>query len=350
MRKNLVTKNFDRINLVTLVAVAALVAFGMGAPAMAEICGTPKVVTLFAGQTINAGTVTVSNDENNLYVTFTTANDWLLSETHLHVADSLASIPQNKSGNPKIGNFEYQTSYDPAVSEDTYVIAKADLSLDENNSVVIAAHAVVVQIGSDGVISESETGWAAGESFVDRGSWATYFAYTWQECDGFPPVEESGTETAFAYGDQYATCFIGADFDGDGEDDGFNRWGWTNGPLAAGSYIFEIYAGAGQCDLTKGTLVGTLSVVYEGSTANVTFTMSETDSNTGLDYTMVETHLYVGNDILASNNGEFTVAPGQYPTIHNELANVTSDSYTISGLSGNIYVVAHATVAGFPLD
>lgn len=32
------------------------------------------------------------------------------------------------------------------------------------------------------------------------------------------------------------------------------------------------------------------------------------------------------------------------------LANVTSDSYTISGLSGDIYVVAHATVVGFPVE
>ncbi|UCC54331.1 MAG: hypothetical protein JSV68_10255, partial [Anaerolineaceae bacterium] len=140
------------------------------------------------------------------------------------------------------------------------------------------------------------------------------------------------------------------DDDGDGEKD-FNRWGWTNGPLAAGSYEFDVYAGAGRCDLTKGTLVGTLSVDYDGSTATVSFNTSGTNPDTGLPYTMVETHLYVGSELLATDvNGDFTVAPGQYLTIHDELANVTSDSYTISGLSGDIYVVAHATVAGFPVD
>jgi hypothetical protein len=31
-----------------------------------QMCGTPTVVTLFAGQTINAGTVAVTNDAMNL--------------------------------------------------------------------------------------------------------------------------------------------------------------------------------------------------------------------------------------------------------------------------------------------
>ncbi len=87
-------------------------------------------VTLFAGQAINSGSVTVGNDDDYLYVTFSARSPLLLSETHLHVADSLASIPQNKKGDPKVGNFAYQRSYDPLVAEDTYVIAKSDLSLD----------------------------------------------------------------------------------------------------------------------------------------------------------------------------------------------------------------------------
>jgi hypothetical protein len=45
-------------------------------------------------------------------------------------------------------------------------------------------------------------------------------------------------------------------------------------------------------------------------------------------------------------DGGNSSVPGQYGNIHDELANVTSDSYTISGLSGTIYVVAHATVTG----
>lgn len=36
-----------------------------------EVCGT-QTFTLWAGQTINAGTLVVSNDETNLYVTYNT--------------------------------------------------------------------------------------------------------------------------------------------------------------------------------------------------------------------------------------------------------------------------------------
>ncbi len=206
-----------------------------------------------------------------------------------------------------------------------------------------------MQVDGDGNVIANETGWGFGERFVDKGSWATYFQYEWEERDALPPPPQSGTETAFAIGD-LVTCFLDLDMDMDAEGD-FNRWGWTNGALAEGSYSFDIYAGAGQCDLTKGTFVGTLSVAYSSGTATVTFQMMESDATTGLTYKMVETHLYIGSEILAKDvNGAYIVAPGQYPTIHNELANVTSDSYTISGLSGDIYVVAHATVAGFPVE
>ncbi|MGB3562281.1 MAG: hypothetical protein WBH85_02525 [Thermoanaerobaculia bacterium] len=331
--------------------VAALLLVGTMAPASAETCGTSMDVILFAGQTIDAGTVTVENDDAYLYVTFTAENGWLLSETHLHVADSLAGIPTNKKGNPKIGNFAYQRSYDPlaaTLTDNIYTIPKANLSLDDNNSVTIAAHAVVMQIDDDGVIVESETGWADGTRFVDRGSWATYFQYIWQDCDNNGGGGGESTETGFAFGDEYATCFINADFDGDSADDGFNRWGWSNGLLSAGSYTFGIYAGAGKCDLSKGTYVGDLYIVYEGGTATVTFQMTGIDANTLVPYNLVETHLYIGSEPLPRNGDDYTVAPGQYPTIHGDLENVASDTYTVSGLSGDIYVVAHATVAGFP--
>jgi hypothetical protein len=45
--------------------------------------------------------------------------------------------------------------------------------------------------------------------------------------------------------------------------------------------------------------------------------------------------------------GEFTVAPGQYPDVAGELKSVFSKTFEITELSGGIYVVAHASVAGF---
>jgi hypothetical protein len=55
---------------------AALICLAVAAaPAMAQ-CGTPAMVTLFGGQTIDTGTVTVSNDSSSLTVTYMTNDPW----------------------------------------------------------------------------------------------------------------------------------------------------------------------------------------------------------------------------------------------------------------------------------
>jgi hypothetical protein len=304
----------------------------------AAICGTPMVVDLLAGKTIPAGKVTIENDANNVYITLSTAGTgWFLSETHVHVGDSLASLPQTKTGNPKIGNFSYQTTHLPLVTEVTYTIAKSAWITDAFKNVTVAAHAVVVKVDGAGNIIASETGWGQGSPFNTRGSWATYINYTWQDCTQV--VVETKTETAFAFGST-ARCFDQFDVS--------NRWGWTNGPLSEGNYVFDLYAGAGQCDTNKGTKVGTLSVSYSNGIATVKYQMAGKNPVTGMNYTLTETHLYVGAEALPRDKqGEFTVAPGQYPYINPEI-NALSRTYTVEGLSGPINIVAHATVAGFP--
>lgn len=161
----------------------------LAVPAAAAVCGTPTVTTLFAGRTIDAGTVRVSNDGTNLYVEYSTANGWQLTESHLAIALTLSGIPQTKSGNPKVGNFPYQRTYDPPVTSDVYVFPldqlAVSLGLDRftcgSTSLVIAAHAVVVQLdGSGGVISR-ETGWGNGPGFPGA-NWSMYFGHTIQCC------------------------------------------------------------------------------------------------------------------------------------------------------------------------
>lgn len=154
------------------------------------------------------------------------------------------------------------------------------------------------------------------------------------------------SETAFAYGDSYATCFD------EFQELKSNRWGWSNGALAEGEYTFDMYAGAGQCDLSKGTLVGELHIKYENGTAKVTFTTTEISSFTGQLYTMTATHLYVSDEgpIPVNNkNNKYTVAPGQYGNVTSGQDHVTEYTYTINNLDGEIYVIGHADVAGFEL-
>ena len=63
----------SRLIFLSLIATLAMVVMLHGARGTAlaqepEYCGTPTVATLFAGQTIDSGTVTVANDADNLYV------------------------------------------------------------------------------------------------------------------------------------------------------------------------------------------------------------------------------------------------------------------------------------------
>lgn len=166
-----------------------------------------------------------------------------------------------------------------------------------------------------------------------------------------------GDETAFAVKTvarngqpavdaDYSTCF---------DDEiianvSFNRWGWTNGPISEGSgeQTYDIYASAGQCDLSKGTLVGELTATYANGTLTVTYRMTEESFFTDALYTLLETHLYVGSAPYPQmKNNKYTVAPGQYGNqhMHND---ITEYSYEVPGLTGDIYFIAHAVVNGFP--
>lgn len=149
------------------------------------------------------------------------------------------------------------------------------------------------------------------------------------ECEEF---EIGGCETAYGKANAGASCFT---------DYGFGNWGWTNGPLAVGTYEFELWAAAGQCDTGKGALAGKVIVDYNGSSAQVTYM-------TNGDYVMTETHLWVGDSPFPlKQQGKKlvpTAAPGQFPAGDGDLDNSNMETYTIDGLSGEIWVIAHAVV------
>lgn len=137
-----------------------------------------------------------------------------------------------------------------------------------------------------------------------------------------PEVEiEYVYETAFAFGGDQDDCFL---------NNGFSRWGWSNGPIGPGSYTWPLYAGAAQCDLSKGILVGSVTVVYDGPSGNVTATF-----NVDGPFILDETHVYAGYGMFPLLRGKPTVAPGQY---------------RIQGpFDGSpIFVIAHAVV-GIPV-
>lgn len=337
---------------------AVLFVFFATAAQAQTIATTPTVATadgsgihceiLYAGQTIDAGTVCAEVSGDYLLITYDTSEGWQLEETHLWVGSNIADMPQTRRGNPKIGNFPYASGDITGATVYSMSVPLTDIDFScpaDDTNYFVAAHAALRKVDSSGNVIQTETGWADGDRLVEQGMWGTYFTIT-LTCNTTTSGGDK-CETAFAYGggtnaidSDTTNSFLEIDEDGDSVGD-FNRWGWSIGPLEQGSYEFDIYAGAGQSNITKGTLVGTLLLDYDGTTATVTFSM-----DAGY-HTLNETHLYVGNEILARDvNGDYTVAPGQYSFIHENLDTSTSDTFVV-GESGNIYIVAHAVVCGF---
>lgn len=128
-------------------------------------------VNLLAGQYINVGTVTVANDAETLFVTYTITGDWIIGEIHLYVGTE-EEVPANKKGNPQVGHFPTQEYFDPMVTTVTYEFPLSGLG----DCFMVAAHAVVYKV-VDGQTIDKQTAWGEGARFVDKGNWATYFEY-----------------------------------------------------------------------------------------------------------------------------------------------------------------------------
>ncbi|WP_166435211.1 T9SS type A sorting domain-containing protein, partial [Christiangramia sabulilitoris] len=134
-------------------------------------------------------------------------------------------------------------------------------------------------------------------------------------------------ETIFGYASEdISRCFL--------EDD-FNRWGWTNELTAEGSYDLTLYAGAGQCDRTKGAVAGTATIDYSGGEVTVTYQMD--------GYTLSEAHVYIGCTPYPLKNGSPTVAPGQYnfnPRFSENVQAYQVGPVDVSDLD-EVYVIVH---------
>jgi hypothetical protein len=127
-------------------------------------------VPLWAGQTINAGRVVISNDAANLYVTYQTSPEWLLQQTHIDLRNE---APVN-SENLAPGQFAYKTDpHAPQVSEFTYTIPLDAL----NGEIIILSHASLIGVGSRQ--GEDETAWGGDISGAAR-RWYFYTIYTLQ--------------------------------------------------------------------------------------------------------------------------------------------------------------------------
>lgn len=142
-----------------------------------DACGDPLEVDLLADQDIDVGSVTVANDEENLYVTYATSDGWTLRTTHLEVATSVDGVPTNKKGQPILGQFTFEDTHD-GVTQVSYTVPLSDLGLGPGDKVVVAAHADVFHASLD----REEGAWSAGPLIESEGNWATFTSHTVQAC------------------------------------------------------------------------------------------------------------------------------------------------------------------------
>jgi len=168
---------------------------------------------------------------------------------------------------------------------------------------------------------------------------------------------ETKSETAWAVrtensevDDGISTCFTN---DKIKDSIASNKWGWTNGKYSESENerTLYLYAGAGKCDLDKGTLVGTFTFTYLNGTLNYKVDVTEKSEFTEELFEILKLDIHAGNQILPQKRGNgrfaFTAAPGKFDkNIEFEPA-VTSFQGSIDGLSGDIYVAVHADVDGF---
>ena len=116
---------------------------------------------------------------------------------------------------------------------------------------------------------------------------------------------------------------------------GVNRWGWTSKVDQGATERMEIWAGAGQCDTSKGTLVGYADVSYLNDRVKVTV------SGLTAPWEMTTSHLWVGEDYLPKNdkNGKYIAAPGQ---LSDQQANKAD--YDMHHTTAFVYVALHLDV------
>ncbi|MFX0198034.1 MAG: hypothetical protein ACFFCW_18090 [Candidatus Hodarchaeota archaeon] len=141
--------------LVIPLIILCLVMVFAAVPTFAHTQEEPFVTDLTAGggnpdSAMPVGVVRVWNDCENLYVQFdTNSSGECMVATHVHVADSLAGIPQTKKGNPIPGQFEWSEPHG-CVLEKTYTIP---LTWATETALFIAAHAALGQEEAMAIVS-----------------------------------------------------------------------------------------------------------------------------------------------------------------------------------------------------
>lgn len=284
--------------------------------------------TIYGGQTIPVGTLYVSNDGDEIFVTYDlSGTDWYLEETHVYVG-SEEDLPLNGGGNPKIGHFPYSSTHS-GEQYFTYTLDRADF----DSCFTVAAHAVVVQMDESGNQTAEETAWADGGTEFPGKRWGWYLQeFCSQDC-------EDECISAWAFNVDHSICFTDPML-------GFNEYGWTtNIDIQAPEVTIctknDLISCPTNCDQSGGLVIGEVSFTDRPSEFGG-FSIGFGTVQPG--YFLEETYVWIGSDPLPMVNGSYSIDPQDFPYKHLNLNGATGDVHWFGDyLTGqNVYIVAYA--------
>ena len=159
------------------------------------------------------GTVTVTNDAENIYVTYkVTEEDWFLSQTRLAVTKTLLKVPRDEKKEPKPWSFPYSTDHQPVVTSFTYVVPLRAANAVAGDDVIVAAMAGVVHPKN----KKNRSGkwdwtvmWGLGN--ISGKKLETLHNYTIVKCgDAPPPSSTSNGVVTITFDDGFLTQYTNA--------------------------------------------------------------------------------------------------------------------------------------------
>jgi len=143
------------------------------------------VYKLYAGQDIEAGTVSIKTTETDVVVTYETTADWQVGTTHLYVG-TIEDAPLARSGAPKLGKFPYtqEVAEGELTNIVTYTIPLSEVKLTETemedgsgalSCFYVSAHAELFKAGeTSGEEVITETGFAAWDIDFEGSRWGGF--------------------------------------------------------------------------------------------------------------------------------------------------------------------------------
>jgi hypothetical protein len=155
----------------------------------------PHETGLIAGQHTDTGSVTVSNDADEIMIAVDATAPYLLAEVHIYVGTD--PVPTNKSGNPAPGQFPYTIEFPEPVASHDLAVALAELGVGCDDQLNVAVHASVVSFDGEGNEVFSETAWGFGDEAFEGSRWGWSFDYG--ICCELPEEEVQGCTLTQGY-------------------------------------------------------------------------------------------------------------------------------------------------------